>query len=74
MKWIEGICPIRFPGLGWEINPPAGFSIGALNFNFYGNIIALGLILCGHSQNPAGTGTGGFSDGTFPSDSGPAAG
>ena len=45
MKWIEGKCPILFPGLGWELNPPAGFSIGALNFNFYGIIIALGLIL-----------------------------
>ena len=45
MKWIEGLCPIRFPGLGFEINPPAGISVGPMNFNFYGIIIAFGLIL-----------------------------
>ena len=36
---------ISFPGLGIEINPPAGFSIGNYEVRFYGLIIALGLIL-----------------------------
>ena len=45
MSWIEGISAIHFPGLGWEIDPPAGFSVGPLSFNFYGIIIAVGLIL-----------------------------
>ena len=36
---------ISFPGLGIEINPPAGFSIGSYEVRFYGLIIALGLIL-----------------------------
>ena len=45
MKWIEGISPITFPGLGIEIDPAAGFSIGSFSVNFYGVIIAIGLIL-----------------------------
>lgn len=45
MNWIEGSSPILFPGLGLEINPPVGFTVGSLSFNFYGIIIALGLIL-----------------------------
>ena len=45
MKWIEGISPITFPGLGIEIDPAAGFAIGPLSVNFYGAIIALGLVL-----------------------------
>ena len=45
MKWIEGISPITFPGLGISIDPAAGFSLGSLNINFYGVIIALGLML-----------------------------
>ena len=45
MKWIEGISPITFPGLGIEIDPAAGFTLGPLTVNFYGVIIALGLIL-----------------------------
>ena len=45
MKWIEGISPITFPGLGISIDPAAGFSLGSLNINFYGMIIALGLML-----------------------------
>ena len=45
MNWIEGKCPIRFPGLGFEINPPEGFTAGPLSVNFYGMIIAVGLIL-----------------------------
>ena len=36
---------IQFPGLGLELNPPAGFSIGPLEIRFYGLVIALGLIL-----------------------------
>lgn len=36
---------IYFPGLGLEMNPPRGFSIGPLSINFYGMIIALGLLL-----------------------------
>ena len=46
MKWIQGLSPISFPGLGIEnINPPAGFTIGNVQVNFYGVIIALGLML-----------------------------
>jgi len=45
MAWIQGDSPISFPGLGIEINPPQGFSIGPLNIQFYGIIIAFGLIL-----------------------------
>ena len=45
MNWIKGISPITFPGLGLEIDPAAGFSVGPLSVNFYGVIIALGLIL-----------------------------
>ena len=36
---------ISFPGLGLELNPPTGFSVGPLNIRFYGLIIALGLVL-----------------------------
>ena len=36
---------IQFPGLGLELNPPAGFSIGPLEIRLYGLVIALGLIL-----------------------------
>lgn len=36
---------IQFPGLGLELNPPAGFSIGSFEVRFYGLIIALGLVL-----------------------------
>ena len=36
---------IQFPGLGLELNPPAGFSVGPFDVRFYGLIIALGLIL-----------------------------
>ena len=45
MNWIKGISPIAFPGLGIEIDPAVGFSVGPLTVNFYGAIIALGLIL-----------------------------
>ena len=45
MNWIKGISPIAFPGLDIEINPAAGFTVGPLSVNFYGAIIALGLIL-----------------------------
>ena len=45
MKWIEGISPITFPGLGIKINPPEGLAIGNFSIQFYGVIIALGLLL-----------------------------
>lgn len=45
MNWIKGISPIVFPGLGIEIDPAAGFTLGPLSVNFYGLIIATGLIL-----------------------------
>ena len=36
---------ISFPFLGIEVDPGRGFSIGPLNINYYGMIIALGLLL-----------------------------
>ncbi len=45
MEWIKGISPISFPLLGLEIDPPAGFSIGPFSVQFYGLLIALGLML-----------------------------
>jgi phosphatidylglycerol:prolipoprotein diacylglycerol transferase len=38
---------ITFPGLGWEFNPPRGFTVPGTDFTiyFYGVIIALGLVL-----------------------------
>ena len=45
MNWIKGVSPITFPGLGIEIDPAAGFTLGPLSVNFYGVIIALGLML-----------------------------
>lgn len=43
---IPSNSPITFPGLGIEINPPQGFTLfGKLNIQFYGLIIAIGLIL-----------------------------
>ena len=45
MSWIKGISPITFPGLGISIDPAAGFTIGSLSVNFYGVLIALGLML-----------------------------
>ena len=36
---------ISFPALGIELNPPRGFSVGPLSVNFYGMIIAFGLLL-----------------------------
>ena len=45
MKWIDSISPITFPGLGIEIDPPSGFTAGPLTVNFYGLIIAIGLVL-----------------------------
>ena len=38
---------ISFPGLGIEINPPKGFEIGPVHIQFYGAIIAFGLVLAG---------------------------
>ena len=43
-RWIEGNA-ISFPSFGIEINPPLGFSLGAVTVRFYGVIIALGLLL-----------------------------
>ena len=45
MEWIKGISPIEFPGLGLELDPAAGLKIGNFSLNFYGLIIAVGLIL-----------------------------
>ena len=45
MEWIIGNSPITFPGLGLELDPAIGFRIGGFSINFYGLIIALGLIL-----------------------------
>ena len=44
MQFIDGRSPIAFPWLDWEINPPAGFTLGPLNINLYGLIIAVGLM------------------------------
>ena len=45
MAWREAISSITFPGLGIDINPPVGFTVGPLNVQFYGVIIAVGLLL-----------------------------
>ena len=45
MSWIAGKSSIAFPGLGIEINPPMGFSVGSFTVMFYGIIIAAGLLL-----------------------------
>ena len=45
MEWIKSISSISFPGLGLEINPPEGFTVGPLTIQFYGLIIAVGLLL-----------------------------
>ena len=44
-NWIAVDNAIAFPGLGIELNPPLGFTIGSLGIRFYGIIIALGLML-----------------------------
>ena len=44
-SWIGGDRPISFPGLGLELDPPAGFAFGNVSIYFYGVIIALGLFL-----------------------------
>ena len=44
MQLIDGRSPIAFPWLGWEIDPPVGFTLGSLNINLYGLIIAVGLM------------------------------
>ena len=44
-SWIEANNPIVFPALGLEMDPPLGFSLGALSIRFYGVIIAVGLLL-----------------------------
>ena len=45
MKWIPGNSRILFPSLGIDINPPAGLAIGSFELQFYGLIIATGLML-----------------------------
>ncbi len=45
MSWIAGKSPISFPNLGIDIDPMAGFTLGPLRVNFYGLIIALGMVL-----------------------------
>ena len=44
MKWIE-LSTVSFPGLGLEMNLPAGFAIGSVELRFYSLILALGLLL-----------------------------
>ena len=45
-EFIKGHGAISFPGLGFEINPPQGFTLfGKASVQFYGLIIAIGLIL-----------------------------
>ena len=46
MEWIKSSSPIAFPGLGFEIDPPVGFTVGGFEIVFYGLIIGLGLVLC----------------------------
>ena len=45
MSWIKGISPITFPGLGISWNPPQGIQIGNLSIQFYGILIATGIML-----------------------------
>ena len=45
MEWIKGISPITFPDFGWFLNPPSGIKLGSVSINFYGLLIALGLML-----------------------------
>ncbi len=42
---LSDTTAIRFPGLGIEVNPSDGFSIGSLEIKWYGVIIALGVLL-----------------------------
>ena len=44
-NWIALDNPIGFPGLGIELNPPLGFTVGSLSIRFYGVLIAIGLLL-----------------------------
>ena len=44
MQFIDGRSPIAFPWLDWELDPPAGFTLGPLSINLYGLIIAVGLM------------------------------
>ena len=44
MKWID-LSTVAFPGLGFELNLPAGFAIGSLELRFYSFILAAGLLL-----------------------------
>ena len=45
MSWIEGVSPITFPGLGITWNPPQGIQIGNFSIQFYGILIATGIML-----------------------------
>lgn len=51
MAWLEELfgwitaAKISFPGIGLEINPPRGFTVGSIHIYFYGIVIALGLLL-----------------------------
>ena len=45
MNWINSNSPITFPGLGLEMNPPKGFTVGNFSVHFYGLVIVLGLML-----------------------------
>jgi len=45
MQWMQSTTRISFPALGIDINPYKGFSIGSFSINFYGVILAAGLLL-----------------------------
>ena len=45
MHWMPSDTRISFPGLGIDINPPVGFSIGSFSLFFYGLILGGGLLL-----------------------------
>ena len=45
MSWIEGISPIQFPALGINWDPAQGIQIGSLYIQFYGVLIAVGIML-----------------------------
>ena len=45
MEWMKSTTRISFPGLGIDINPHEGFTIGSFSIYFYGVILAFGLLL-----------------------------
>lgn len=45
MQWMKSDMRISFPGLGIDINPHEGLTIGSFSIYFYGVILAVGLLL-----------------------------